>query len=400
MSTSQDYTAYDEVDDPTSLTVAAAMLTVGAVDDDEELYLTEDFTAGYFSGDFEHTFNFQCTATDGSEVVYLWAIANSVDEIGAKITADDDLLCLSWENGSLVLTERNGDTSTTDTSASALSEDTNYYIRVVRDESLGTYGTLYAYIYTDAFYMNLNDTLVVTLTEKQDFRYLFAVSGKGDGGGSVAWSGTISNLALDEYPYTMDNLRTRVRDLLNESTATFFSDAEINRWLNDGERDIAIKSLCLEQIDQLSTTGSTRTVSYSAYKVKHLEYVPTSGTPKGLVKIKPAHMGRLSGDNVPFYWFESKNNVAIEPVPDGTYTLNAYVGDYPGSEMSLGPDIPEIPPDFRPLIVLYAFMRGLEKEVKVMQANQINGMYLSELSHGSRDKIIIRPGSREDTRIG
>lgn len=390
MSTAQDYTDYTEVDTPVALTVAATTITVAALDDDAEAYVTYDFTASYFSADFEHTLNFECTATTGSETIYLWAMCDTVDEIGALITADTDLLCLSWENASLVLTERNASSSTTDTSASSLSEDTAYYVRVVRDEAVGTYGTLYCYIYTDPEYMVLFDTLAVTLTEKKDFRYLYAVSGKGDGGGSVAWTGTINNLALDPYPYTMDNTRTRIRDLLNEATADFYTDAQINRWINDGERDIAEKGLALCHIDaSTDITVSTRAVAFTAHKVGFVEYTYDTTEGLGLKRITTNQVGKLAGSGTaPQRWFTIGTNIGVEPVPDaGTYDLNLYVYDYPSVEMSVDSAIPEIPPEFRPLLVLFGFAKGLEKIQRNNQALQVYGMYLNELLHARQDKI-------------
>ena len=241
MSTDQDYTASDEVDTPVGLTVAANLLTIAALDDDTEMYLTEDFTAGYFSADFEHTLKINVSAETGTEVCYVWGLSNeTVDELGALISADKDTHALYWSNATLILTEQNAGAAANDDTSSSLSTDTDYYLRVVRDESLGTYGTLYCYIYTDPEYMTIVDTLTVTLT--------------------------IGDLQLDEYPYTLENMRLRVRDLLNESTADFWTDAMLNRMLNDGERDVAIKGLCLTHIDSISTTSSTRTVAYAAYR--------------------------------------------------------------------------------------------------------------------------------------
>ena len=149
MSNLQDYTAYTEVDTASRLTVAANTLTVASLDTDETLKLTYDFGASYFDSDFEHSLNIKVTVGTGTESCYVWGMSDSIaNPIGTLITANTDLIALAWTNGSLILTERNSTVSTTDTS-SALSLATDYYLRIVRDESVGTYGTLYCYIYTD-----------------------------------------------------------------------------------------------------------------------------------------------------------------------------------------------------------------------------------------------------------
>ena len=173
------------------MTVAANTLTIASLDTDETLKLTYDFGASYFSSDFEHSLNIKVTVGTGTESCYLWGMSDSIaNPIGTLITANTDLIALAWTNGALILTERNSTVSTTDTS-SALSLATDYYLRIVRDESVGTYGTLYCYIYTDREYCELVDTLVVTLTESKDWRYLWGASSVGDGAGSTVFTGTI-----------------------------------------------------------------------------------------------------------------------------------------------------------------------------------------------------------------
>jgi len=388
MSTAQAYTSYDEVDTSSRVTVAATTLTIALLDDNEDASVTEDFTASYFSGDFEHTLSFTTTAGSTGDV-YVWGMADSVSQIGDLIAANTDLLALMWDatGPKLTLTERNSTVSTAD-SSSNLVAGTKYYIRIVRDEDTGTYGTLYCYIYTDSYYMDLVDTLVVTLTEKKDFRYLYAMSSIGNGSGDVAWAGTINDLTLDSYPYTFQNMRTRVRDLLNEATASFWSDALINRLLNDGERDIATKALCLQHIDSGSTTNGTRTVSTTGYRPIYVEY-----SNLGLPLILPNQTGRRSGTGTaPQKWFESGSNIGIEPLPDTTYPLNIYVADYPSSEMSANPDIPQIPAQFRPLIVLYAFGNAIKKEYRIQQASYILKMYENELTFTKSDIDFIPDG--------
>jgi len=276
MSNLQNYTGYTETDTSSRLTVAANTLAIAGLDTDETMQLTYDFGASYFSGDFEHSLNFKVTVGTGTESCYLWAMSDSISNpIGTLITADTDLIALSWTNGTLILTERNSTVSATDTS-SALSLSTDYYVRIVRDEAVGTYGTLYCYIYTDREYCELVDTISVTLTELKDWRYLWAASSVGDGAGSTVFTGTISNLTLDAYPYTLKGIRTRTRDLLDEDTPELWSNAELNYLINDGIREIAEISGCIQNIDSLNTVNGTRTIGFIGYDVDTIEYLATT----------------------------------------------------------------------------------------------------------------------------
>lgn len=396
MSTRQAYTGYTEIDASARVAVADNILTISDLDTDISAYVYKDFGAGYFSGDFEHTLKFRCTGYVAVEEIYPWAASNSVGDIGALITANTDLHALRWRNGTLALLEQNGAVQTSD--SVSLSVDTDYYMRIVRDESVGANGTLYCYIYTDEYYTDLVDTLVVTLTESKDWQYLFAMSARQDGAGGTSFSGTIENLTLDAYPYTLENIVLRTRDLLNEATALFYTDAQIQRWANDAVRELAAIGQCIQHIDSMNTTNGQRSVSVSGHKVEYIEYVADG---KGLLKIKPKQIGKFPFNGTsPQYWFEMGNTtVNMDPIPDATYALNGYVVDYPAVEMSANTDIPEIPPEFRPLTILYCVAMGLEKSKRYGAAAQVWGMYKNDLVHLIQDKIAFVPDSRGDSNV-
>ena len=58
----------------------------------------------------------------------------------------------------------------------------------------------------------------------------------------------------------LSDTQTAVRDVLGEVTALRWTDAEIKRFINDAERDIAIKSGCYEATVAITTTASSRVV--------------------------------------------------------------------------------------------------------------------------------------------
>lgn len=395
MSNLQTYTGYAEVDTASRLTVAANLLTIAALDTDETMKLTYDFGASYFSGDFEHSLNFKVTVGTGTESCYLWAMSDSIaNPIGTLITANTDLIALAWTNGALTLTERNSTVSTTDTS-SALSLATDYYLRIVRDEAVGTYGTLYCYIYTDREYCELVDTLTVTLTELKDWRYLWAASSVGDGAGSTVFTGTIANLNLDTYPYTLEGLRTRTRDLLFEDSAVLFTDAELNYFINDGIREISEFAGCIQSIDSLSTSNGIRTVSYTGYDMDSVEYV--ASTPVSLIEILPVADGHIVTSGAPKHWWQGNAQIGIDPLPDATYTLNGYIYDTP-TDLTVDSQIPEIHPAFRPLVILYACHVAYIKRSRLVIADFYKQIYQSELNYTTRYNLVNLPTARSETR--
>ena len=239
------------------------------------------------------------------------------------------------------------------------------------------------------------DTLTVTLTELKDWRYLWGVSSVGDGAGSTAFTGTIANLNLDTYPYTLEGLRTRTRDLLFEDSAVLFTDAELNYFINDGIREISEFAGCIQSIDSLSTSNGIRTVSYTGYDMDSVEYV--ASTPVSLIEILPVADGHIVTSGAPKHWWQGNAQIGIDPLPDATYTLNGYIYDTP-TDLTVDSQIPEIHPAFRPLVILYACHVAYIKRSRLVIADFYKQIYQSELNYTTRYNLVNLPTARSETR--
>ena len=179
----------------------------------------------------------------------------------------------------------------------------------------------------------------------------------------------------------LTDIRSRVRTVINESTAGKWTDACINRAINDAQRDIAIKTLCLTHVDSISTVANTRHVPFMGYTIKNVEYLPTTGK-KGLYRITPRMVGYVPVNGVtPQYWFQWDKNIYIEPLPNAVYALSVTIADYPAGEMTADTDEPEIPTAFQPLLVIGAAWRLLLRDGKFSSSaqlykNTINGIQI------------------------
>lgn len=126
------------------------------------------------------------------------------------------------------------------------------------------------------------------------------------------------------------DLESRVRTYFNELTEGFILQTEIWRWLSVGAKDIAQKTLCVRRILDAVTTAATRNVIVNAYKVLHVEYVPSSGRPVMLTKIDPLRLGSYCSDGtIPKGWYEYGAAVGIEPLPNAIFQLRLYCADLP-----------------------------------------------------------------------
>jgi hypothetical protein len=213
---------------------------------------------------------------------------------------------------------------------------------------------------------------------------------------------------------TLSELIVMVRDLLNEELARFWTDAQITRYINDGQRDIAAKSLCIENVDAL-TIGSTVTTGWGTFtwgsapwgagtqaqwdghKLEAIEY-----NAKAFLGLAPGQLGhKLTNSNAPGYWIPigasvppGQKGVLVFPSPTTAYALLAYIADYPSAEIAAGVN-PEIRAAFVWLIVLYATSKCLEEEGKQDPARVLLSIYENELAELTFTLIEQRPEGRD-----
>ena len=163
----------------------------------------------------------------------------------------------------------------------------------------------------------------------------------------------------------LSDVRTIMRDILNEPVASKWTDAQLNLMINHGERDTAIKTGCYEGIQVLYTKAHSRIVPFAGYRVKDVEYIPASGTNIGLQRIPPKAVGHATVDGItPQFWFQWGDNIIIEPMPTVAYTLWAYVAQWPDYEMSDDADQPFIPTEFQTLLSVFGLFHAYLKVKK------------------------------------
>jgi len=202
LSTEELLTDFAEVDPNSKLTVGNYSITFDSLSRDESAYVYRDCGVDYWDGDFEHRLVTKATAYSDFGFVAVWALANSVADAKALLDAGGSLFLAWYWNGSewaLYLREAPGDGTVNSDNSIALAADTPYYVVIVRDESVGTYGVLRCYIYSDSGYTTLVDTLIITLQAKVDWRYLYAIQSHNDALARTL-SGTVSNLATPKPP--------------------------------------------------------------------------------------------------------------------------------------------------------------------------------------------------------
>lgn len=176
----ENYTTYSIFPDPlVYTTVIANKVSWDDLPFNVDEYVYDDKGVDHFDGNYEHLVTIETTSVSAQSTWGIpWVLANLVDDYKGIQDAGGDLHLvmagdyLGAENmwfREMVAGTIYGD------SWNGFEYGTTYYLKIKRDEGVGTYGTLYCYVYSDSDRTNLLDTMSFELHEKEDFRYIYAV---------------------------------------------------------------------------------------------------------------------------------------------------------------------------------------------------------------------------------
>ena len=228
------------------------------------------------------------------------------------------------------------------------------------------------------------------------------------------------------YPSLAD-LQSMVVSSLVEYSILLFPDDMIVRALNDAQMDIAVKGLCIEAAVEYTTVANSRLISTQStilttddgiilttdggaplstadsaevVKVLGVEYVPTTGTRRGLLPITPMQLGHIPTKSVePEFFFRWGRYVGIEPKPTTNYELVIYVAQSPFNKLITPTDIPEIPAAYIPFMIDYAVSRCLIRMRKFQTGFMVYNEYVGRVKRLRRTITAKYAGKAEDTLI-
>lgn len=191
---------------------------------------------------------------------------------------------------------------------------------------------------------------------------------------------------IEATKLTLSDIRTRVRDIINESTADFFTNVDVDNAINEGYRVISALTKCIKSIDSAVTVSGTREVAFTGYKVDFVEYLSSPGL--ALRIITPKHIGNIpsKGTGPSRMLRKSKNEIAIDPLPDGAYSLSLYISDYPSVYLVSDTDMTEMPIAYDLCLVYYAAMILMVSQGNMTGAYTMNAIINSELAFIELDK--------------
>lgn len=183
-------------------------------------------------------------------------------------------------------------------------------------------------------------------------------------------------------PATLGNCITRTRALLDEAAATFFTDAQIVEWLNDGMRDLARRTESLLHLVTIETVAGTKVytipTAVAIGRVHRVVWSNAAGNQYPLIAATQQELdpiwGRdqLRAASAPMYYClqghpggtgNSEYKIQVFPVPNvvGTITITAYKlpARFSTGQTADNVDVLE---GWDDLLVYFAFYNGLIKD--------------------------------------
>lgn len=188
----EDFTTYTEVDPRGEITVTNDTVSWSNAYS-VNYYVYKDFGTDFFSGDFEHKMTIWYNRGSNSwEPNFQWALSNNIGVFGSLQTDD---FCAGLRNYGTNSSKFHFSIVGRSEIFISVSNNTVYYVTIKRDESIGTNGRLYVYLYSDSARQNLVNSAHLDITTKKKFRYYYPLMSE-DSGTSYYQSGYTKDVDL------------------------------------------------------------------------------------------------------------------------------------------------------------------------------------------------------------
>lgn len=193
--------------------------------------------------------------------------------------------------------------------------------------------------------------------------------------------------------YTLAQSITKVRELINEASASFWSDTQITGWLQDATIDISTKLLCVVGSDTITLVenqykyiSTDESWIATCLKPKAVWYSVSATNLRGLQLIQPHFIGHLDMmDETPKYYYYDSTQRAfyINPTPNFLVNGTTIIVDYCYQTN----DITLLKDEHQPLAFLYGAAKAKIKERMYGEASALMNEYRNSLVFERQDKF-------------
>jgi len=276
-------------------------------------------------------------------------------------------------------------------------------------------------------------------TPARSFCKVLSMSGGGLGGGaatctlSYASQEVAATVVLPaKNLLSLSQMRALVRSTLNEFGSYVISDTDLDSLINDGYRDVAYKSACIQDCLEKDPIVNSRYVEVGDCKVDYVELIiydenDVETSRRTLMKITPTLIGYApNDDDYPQFFFQWGRHICLEPLPiTSDCSLLIYVSGFipeefvlvdeslnwvvsendeeiyaTGSLMVEDDEVPfALPPEFCESIVLHAAAFAMMKLRRWTEAAMLYNAYITDIKFKKDKYITVVSTKRSDTLI-
>jgi len=188
--------------------------------------------------------------------------------------------------------------------------------------------------------------------------------------------------------YDASSARTQVRALINETTASFWTDTEIDNWIKEATEAISSRALCIQDTDtfllvtsqyeytDLVTNGAAGVTDI--VKVWGAIYLNPDDEYIGLKRIEPFQVSDLPHMKAgpPKYYYHFDDKIGIFPLPASGQNGDSVKIYFSIQSQTIG----DLPNEYQALTFLYAASMAYKKEHRYAESDKFYQMYLEELN--------------------
>lgn len=203
--------------------------------------------------------------------------------------------------------------------------------------------------------------------------------------------------------YTTSDLVSDVQSRISNSS---FSSSDIKQFLNDAQRSFATDATWrfFHTTQNYTLNVGTADITNgsglpSAFQTPNKLRITTSGYEQVLTPIQydefvEKYPSYENDDNsTPRYWYMKGDSIEVYPAPDTAFTVKLEYWKTP-TELSADSDVPELPVDFREVLVLGALQRAYKTDDDFDQAREIDDEMVALLTNLKRKYSFI-PGQKQ-----
>jgi len=196
--------------------------------------------------------------------------------------------------------------------------------------------------------------------------------------------------------YTLANAKTEVRALLNEETASYWSDTELENWIKQGCLDWSEKTLMLTKEDTITLatntykyTTSTNSYIDNALRTLHAEHNNRALKRLSYEKLRGHNRLVLASSKNPEYFYDKYNGKTFTFYIQGTPSVTQNGSIVTVTFAVRTDDITDIPYEYQHIIFLFAASKAKIKERQYQEAQLLWQIYTANLSFSRKDKLEI-----------